>query len=96
VPQCVQQKFKFCGVLNEDVEGLDYSFRRARKIATISFVTSVCLSDRICIILTFVYFRKYVEKIQVSLKSDTYSGYLESCECGNEPSGSVKCREFLD
>jgi len=20
----------------------------------------------------------------------------EACECGNEPSGSIKCREFLD
>jgi hypothetical protein len=20
----------------------------------------------------------------------------DSCECGNEPSGSIKCREFLD
>ena len=20
----------------------------------------------------------------------------DACECGNEPSGSVKCREFLD
>ena len=21
---------------------------------------------------------------------------VDACECGNEPSGSVKCREFLD
>jgi hypothetical protein len=32
VPQCGEQKFKFYGVLSEDVEGLDDSFRRARKI----------------------------------------------------------------
>jgi len=23
-------------------------------------------------------------------------GWISSCECGNEPSGSVKCEEFLD
>ena len=22
--------------------------------------------------------------------------WVDACECGNEPSGSVKCREFLD
>ena len=21
---------------------------------------------------------------------------VDTCECGNEPSGSIKCREFLD
>ena len=29
----------------------------------------------------------------------TGSGYeevAETCECGNEPSGSIKCGEFLD
>jgi len=75
VPQCGQQKFKLCGVLNEDVKGSDDSFRRARKIATISFVLSVCLSG-FALNMTFLYFREYVEKIQVSLKSDTYSSYF--------------------
>jgi len=23
-------------------------------------------------------------------------GLLDTCECSNEPSGSIKCREFLD
>jgi len=23
-------------------------------------------------------------------------GRVGTCECGNEPSGSIKCREFLD
>jgi len=30
---------------------------------------------------------------------ETGSGYGQvagTCECGNEPSGSIKCREFLD
>ena len=25
-----------------------------------------------------------------------YRQVADACECGNEPSGSVKCREFLD
>jgi len=25
-----------------------------------------------------------------------YRQVAEACECGNEPSGSVKCEEFLD
>ena len=25
-----------------------------------------------------------------------YSQVSDACECGNEPSGSVKCGEFLD
>ena len=34
VPQCEERKFKFYGVLSENVEELDDSFRRARKIVT--------------------------------------------------------------
>ena len=26
----------------------------------------------------------------------TGMGWADACECGNEPSGSVKCGEFLD
>ena len=24
------------------------------------------------------------------------NGQVDNCECGNEPSGSIKCKEFLD
>ena len=43
--------------------------------ATISFVMSV-YPPGFALNLTSVHFRKYVEQIQVALKSDTYNGYL--------------------
>jgi len=30
------------------------------------------------------------------LRIETRRQVLDACECGNEPSGSVKCGEFLD
>jgi len=52
--------------------------------------------------------RRLVDNIKIDLQDSgmwvygldwTGSGYrhvADACECGNEPSGSVKCREFLD
>jgi hypothetical protein len=51
--------------------------------------------------------RKWVDNIRMHLQG-VRCGYTDwiglaqdrqvadACECGNEPSGSVKCREFLD
>jgi hypothetical protein len=34
-----------------------------------------------------------VDLIELTQGSESFAG---TCECGNEPSGSIKCREFLD
>jgi len=48
--------------------------------------------------------RRWVDNIRMDLQ-EVGCGYMdwigltqvaEACECGNEPSGSVKCGEFLD
>jgi len=48
--------------------------------------------------------RRWVDNIRMDLQ-EVGCGYMDwiglpqnrdSCECGNEPSGSVKCWEFLD
>jgi len=52
--------------------------------------------------------RRWVDNIRMDLQ-EVGCGYMDwiglvrdrdkvadACECGNEPSGSVKCREFLD
>jgi len=51
--------------------------------------------------------RRWVDNIRMDLQ-EVECGYMDwigqaqkrqvadACECGNEPSGSVKCREFLD
>jgi hypothetical protein len=87
VPQCRQQKLKFHGVLGEDVEGLRDYFRRVRKTAKREYqLRHVCPSVRMeqlgsrwtdfHEILYLSIFQTYVEKIQVSLKSDKNNGYF--------------------
>ena len=41
--------------------------------------------------------RRWVDNIWMDLQ-EVGCGYMvaDACECGNEPSGSVKCGEFLD
>ena len=40
--------------------------------------------------------RRWVDNIRMDLQ-EVGCGYMaDACECGNEPSGSVKCGEFLD
>jgi len=48
--------------------------------------------------------RRWVDNIRMALQ-EVGCGYMDwiglaqlagACECGNEPSGSVKCGEFLD
>jgi len=43
--------------------------------------------------------RRWVENIRMDLQEVGF-GYMDwivlACECGNEPSGSLKCGEFLD
>ena len=39
--------------------------------------------------------RRWVDNIRMDLQ-EVGCGYIDACECGNEPSGSVKCGEFLD
>ena len=36
---------------------------------------------------------EYMDSIGLAQDSDWVA---DACECGNEPSGSVKCKEFLD
>jgi len=39
--------------------------------------------------------RRWVDKIRTDLQ-EVGCGYVDACDCGNEPSGSVKCGEFPD
>jgi len=45
--------------------------------------------------------RRWVNNIRMELQEvgcgyTDWIGRMDTCECGNEPSGSVKCGEFLD
>jgi hypothetical protein len=41
-------------------------------------------------------FKKWDGRHGLVLSSSGYGQVAGACECGNEPSGSIKCREFLE
>jgi len=41
-------------------------------------------------------FRKWVVGYELDRAGSGYGEVAGTCECGNEPSGSMKCGEFLD
>jgi hypothetical protein len=42
------------------------------------------------------FFRTWVVGVRLDFAGSGYRQVAGTCECGNEPSGSIKCREFLD